>query len=169
MSDRRYHIAQINIAHMRAPLEDPQMAGFETRLDEINLLADQSPGFIWRLQTEDGDATSIEVFDDPLILVNLSVWASLEDLHRFVYDTSHLELLRGKKNWFERPDEPHLALWWIAAGEIPDVEEARKRLFLLQEAGPGPEAFSFSTHFPQPGTMPSGQYQEGLDECPWPA
>lgn len=146
-----HHLAQINVARMRAELEDPVMHGFESRLDEINALADKSPGFVWRLETDDGNATSLRVFDDALILVNLSVWSSIEALRDFVYGSTHVELLRGKKDWFHPPSGAHLALWWVAAGELPTLEDAKTRLALIDSAGPGPLAFTFARAFSPDG------------------
>ena len=131
------------------------MEGFVSRLDEINALAGRSPGFVWRLQSEDGDATAIQAFDDPELLINLSVWESLEALRAFVYDSTHVELLRGKQAWFDRSIKTYLALWWIPAGHIPSLEEARARLNTLKVNGPGPEAFSFRSNFPSPETAPA--------------
>ncbi len=161
-----YHIAQINIARMRGPLESPVMEGFVARLEEINALADHSPGFVWRLQTEEGDATSVQAFDDPLLLVNLSVWETIEALHTFIYRSTHLQLLQGKKSWFKRPEKPHLALWWIAAGHEPSVAEAKARLELLQDQGPGPDAFTFSRRYPVPASNRSRWPLTDLSECP---
>lgn len=138
-------LAQINIARMRAPLEDELMRGFASRLDEINKLADVSPGFVWRLQTDDGDATALRVFSDALIVINLSVWQDLQALRQFVYRSRHRELLQGRKDWFLPMDGPHLALWWVPAGHRPDVDEARSRLELLASKGPTPDAFTFGT------------------------
>lgn len=143
MTDR--HLAQVNIARMRAPLEDELMFGFSSRLDEINAMADTSAGFVWRLQTDDGDATALRVFDDPLILINLSVWTDVESLRNFVYRSQHRELLVGRKDWFLPMDGPHLALWWIPVGHRPDVEEARDRLDRLATSGSSAEAFTFGT------------------------
>ena len=161
-----YHIAQINIARMRGPLESPVMEGFVARLEEINALADQSPGFVWRLQTDEGDATSVQAFDDPLLLVNMSVWDGIEVLHAFIYRSTHLQLLQGKESWFKRPEQPHLALWWIAAGHEPSVAEAKARLTLLQDQGPGPDAFTFSRRYPVPATDRSRWPLSDLPECP---
>ena len=158
-----YHIAQLNIARMRGPLEAPVMAGFAARLDEINALADHSPGFVWRLQDEEGDATSVQVFEDPLILVNLTVWDAIEPLHSFVYKSIHLQLLQGKESWFKRSEKPHLVLWWIAAGHQPSEAEARARLELLQDQGPGPDAFTFRQRYPMPT---GGSLREPLTDCP---
>lgn len=143
------HLAQVNIGRMRAPLEDPLMHGFSSRLDEINALADSSPGFIWRLQTEDGDATALRVFNDPLVLINLSVWRDVESLRAFVYRSDHRQLLQGRSDWFIPAGGPQLALWWVEAGHLPDVDEARERLELLAKAGPAAEVFTF-------GTLPAG-------------
>ncbi len=153
MTQPSYHLAQINIGRMLAPLDDPQMAGFVNQLDPLNALADQSPGFVWRLQDEAGDATSIRVFDDERILVNMSVWESLEALQDYVYRSRHLGPLRDRKQWFEVPRAPHLALWWIPAGHRPTPEEGKARLEHLQRHGPSSEAFTFKQPFPAPSEM----------------
>lgn len=139
------HLAQLNIARMRAPLEDPLMLGFSSRLEEINALADNSPGFVWRLQTDDGDATALRVFDDPLVLINLSVWQDVESLRTFVYRSDHRQLLQGRRDWFLPSDGPHMALWWVPAGHLPDVDEARAKLGQLASSGPSSEVFDFGT------------------------
>ena len=105
-----HHLAQVNVATLRAPLDGPELAGFVAQLEPINALADHSPGFVWRLQTEDGDATSIRPYDDERIMVNLSVWASLEALRGFVYATRHLDVMRRRREWFHRMADPYLAL-----------------------------------------------------------
>jgi heme-degrading monooxygenase HmoA len=142
-----HHIAQVNIARMRAPLDDASMAGFVARLDEINALADGAPGFVWRLQTPEGNATYLRPYDDDRILFNLSVWESIEALKEYVYKTAHAELLRGRRDWFEHFDGAYLALWWVPAGHIPDVEEAKARLAHLAERGPSAHAFTFKQIF----------------------
>src|SRR5215475_9227744 len=126
------HLAQVNIARMLAPLEEPVMAGFVARLDEINALADRSPGFVWRLQTEAGNATYLRPYDDDRILFNLSVWESIEALRDYVYGSAHRELLRQRAEWFTRFDRMFLALWWVPAGHRPSVDEAKKRLAHLE-------------------------------------
>src|SRR5262249_43693540 len=145
-----YHLAQVNVARMIAPLDSPVMAGFVAQLPVINALADHSPGFVWRLQTPEGDATAIQAFEDPLILVNLSVWESVEALRNFAYKSAHAGPLRDRLQWFEKPKEAHLALWWIPAGHIPSVEEARDRLALRRAHGDTPAAFSFKHPYPPP-------------------
>ena len=145
----RFHLAQMNIGRFRAPLDDPIMEGFQAQLDPINALADQSPGFVWRLQTEDGNATAIRPYDgDDLMAINMSVWESLESLQRFVYKSSHVEALRDRRQWFEQIEGPILVLWWIPVGHIPTVAEARERLQYLKEHGPTAHAFTFRTPFP---------------------
>jgi hypothetical protein len=145
-----HHLAQVNLATLRAPIDGPELAGFVAQLEPINALADRSPGFVWRLQTEDGDATAIRPFDDDRIIVNLSVWESLAALRDFVYATRHLEVLRHRRAWFHRMPDPYLALWWVPAGTIPTVAQARDRLRLLADRGPTADAFSFRAPFPEP-------------------
>ncbi len=128
---------------MIAPLDDPRMAGFVAALQPINALAEASPGFVWRLQDEAGDATAIRAFADPDVLVNLSVWESLEALREFVYGNDHRELLKARAQWFHKSQTPHLVLWWIPAGHTPGLAEAKEKLALLQAQGPGEQAFDF--------------------------
>ncbi len=153
MNQPSHHLAQINIARMLAPLDDPLMAGFVEQLDPINALADRSLGFVWRLQDEAGDATSIRVFEDESILVNMSVWESMEALQDYVYRSRHLGLLRDRKRWFALPDGPHLALWWVPAGHLPTPEQGKGRLEHLRRHGPTPEAFTFKQPFAVPVEM----------------
>jgi heme-degrading monooxygenase HmoA len=145
-----YHLAQVNIGRALGPIESPIMAEFVARLDEINALADASPGFVWRLQGDDGNATSIRAYDDERILVNMSVWESLDALTAFVYASAHRPVMRRRREWFERFEGPYMALWWVAAGHRPDVAEARERLEHLRTHGPTPFAFSFVRAFPAP-------------------
>ena len=144
----QFHLAQINIVRAIAELDDPVMAPFEAEQDRINALADASPGFVWRLQDESGNATAINLYDDTRILVNMSVWETSEDLRDYVYRSSHLGVLRDRKRWFEPPDGPYLALWWIPAGHVPTPQEGKQRLDHLRQHGPTPEAFTFKHLFP---------------------
>src|SRR5919108_6237566 len=154
----RFHIAQINIGRIRAPLDDPQMAGFMGRLDEINRLADRSPGFVWRLQTSEGNATYFRPYEDDRILLNMSVWETFEALMHYVYSTVHVELLRQRHEWFEKFDGAYLALWWVPAGHIPGIDEAKKRLSYLDRHGPTQFAFTFKRPFP-----PDEEFQATID------
>jgi hypothetical protein len=147
-----YHLAQLNVASPRAPLDDPSMAGFVDELVLINARADASPGFVWRLVGEDSDdATSLRPFG-PDLMVNMSVWESVEALRDFTYrDGTHLEQLRRRREWFSREGlGSHLVLWWIPAGTIPTLEQARERLALLDRVGPGPEAFTLREPYQAP-------------------
>ena len=145
-----YHLVQSNVARMLGPIEDPVMAGFVERLEPLNALADESPGFVWRYQTDAGDATEVRVFNDELILFNMSVWESVEALENFVYRSNHAEALQKKAEWFERASRATLALWWIEVGHVPSVEEAKDRFDVLWRDGPSAEAFTFRDRFPAP-------------------
>lgn len=141
-----YHLAQLNIARLVHPLDHPSIAPFRDALDSINALAEASPGFVWRLQSESGNATDVSHpwSADPFILVNLSVWRSIEDLKAYVYHSDHRGFLGRRTEWFERPTEPHYVLWWIPAGHVPTVAEAAERLERYRQEGPTAEAFWFS-------------------------
>jgi len=143
-------LAQLNVARLLYPLDSPEVQGFVDALDPVNAAADVADGFVWRLQTEDGDATAIRVFDDDLLIVNLSVWETLDDLKAFVFGDDHREVLRRRREWFERATEPHLVLWWVPAGDTPSIEEAADRLLRLRENGPAPDAFTMRTTFEAP-------------------
>ncbi len=147
---REHHVAQLNIAKMKAPLDDPLMADFVDALDPVNKLADESPGFVWRLQSDDGAATSYRPFADDTILVNLSVWESVESLQAFFTSGLHAAVMRRRREWFEKMVEAYAVLWWVPAGHIPTVEESKKKLQLLREYGPTQEAFSFGQFYPRP-------------------
>ena len=147
-----FHLAQVNIARMVAPLDSPVMAGFVARLDEINALADGSPGFVWRFQTAEGNATAVRPYDDDRILFNMSVWATLEDLRQYVYRSAHAQLIGRRKDWFDKFERAYLALWWVPAGHLPSVDEAKQRLERLQASGETAEAFTFKKTFPRPET-----------------
>lgn len=154
----QFHIAQVNIGRVKAPLDNPIMAGFVTRLDEINALADRSPGFVWRLQTTEGNATYLRPYDDDRILINMSVWETVEALKHYVYRTVHAELLRQRHDWFEKFSAAYLALWWVPVGHIPGIDEAKKRLAHLDLHGPSQFAFTFKSLCP-----PDEEFQRGID------
>jgi hypothetical protein len=152
-----YVVAQVNIGRLVAPLDSPQLADFVAGLDPVNAAADGAPGFVWRLQTEDGDATALRVFEhdaegaDGGILLNMSVWETVEDLAAFVYGEAHLAVLRRRREWFERLKDIYAALWWVPRGHIPTITEAEDRVKHLRAHGPTPRAFTFKVHFPPPG------------------
>ena len=145
-----FHLAQINIGRMRAPLDSPVMADFMNQLDAINALAETSPGFVWRLTGAGNDATSLRPYDDDFIIVNMSVWASLEDLRAYVYKSAHTAVMRRRREWFEQFESVFVALWWVEAGHIPTVGEAKERLQHLEAYGPTAEAFTFKQPFAPP-------------------
>jgi hypothetical protein len=155
----QYHIAQVNIGRVKASVEDPIMAGFVARLDEINALAERSPGFVWRLQTSEGNATYFRPYpEDDRILINMSVWETIESLRHYVYQTAHAELLRQRQAWFEKFAGSYAALWWVPAGHRPGMDEATKRLAYLEKHGPTQFAFTFKTTF-----APDEQFQRAID------
>jgi len=145
-----FHLAQANIARMRFPIDHPAMESFRVQLAPINALADRAPGFVWRLQTADGDSTAIRAFDEPLILFNMSVWENAEALYDYTYKSGHIALLRGRAEWFDRMSGPSLVMWWIPPGRVPTIEEAKAKLDQLAADGPTAAAFSFKTQFPPP-------------------
>ena len=143
----QWQLAQVNVGRARGEVTDPVMGDFVALLAEINALADQSPGFVWRLQTEDGDATAVRPVEDARVLINLSVWADLPPLRRYVYESAHAAVMRRRREWFERFDGLYVALWWVAAGHQPTAAEAIARLAHLQQRGPTPFAFDFIQPF----------------------
>lgn len=144
-----YELAQLNIAMMKEPLESPGMADFVANLERINALAEASPGFVWRLQTDEGDATAMRPLGDD-VLVNLSVWRDVESLGKYVFGSAHVEIMRRRREWFDRMREAHFVLWWVPAGHRPTVQAANERLLLLRERGPTAEGFTFRDAFPPP-------------------
>lgn len=157
-----YHLAQINIARFRRPMEHPVNADFVNALDRVNAIAEGQPGFVWRLTGDGNDALDVRVYDDPEVAMNMSVWESLDALAQFVYRTpEHRDFMRRRKEWFEAIDI-YMALWWVPAGHFPTPEEGKARLALLAQNGPTAQAFTFKQPFPAPG----GETPDAvLDEC----
>lgn len=145
-----WQAAQINLATALYPLDDPRLADFMAQLDEINALADESPGFVWRLQSDAGNATDIPVSDDPRLLVNMSVWEDVDSLFQFAYRSAHAAVMAERKKWFEMPSGAYQAIWWIEAGKWPTVEQGKAKLRHLEAHGPTAEAFNFKNRFPPP-------------------
>lgn len=146
----RFYVAQLNVARLLAPLDAPALVDFVDALEPINAMADAAPGFVWRLQTEDGDATAIRAFDDDMVIVNISVWRSIEALADFAYRSSHRDVMVRRRQWFEPMAEAYLVLWWVPEAHRPSVEEGRARLDRLRTRGPSPDAFTFREPFPSP-------------------
>jgi len=166
MTDPTFQLAQVNIGRARGEMTDPVMAGFVARLAEINALADASPGFVWRLQTEDGDATAVRPYADTRILINLSVWADLAALRAYVYRSPHANVMRDRRAWFERFDRVYVALWWVPACHRPTVAEAVERLSHLEQHGSTAHSFTFAQPFEASGRpVPREDVPRG-DACP---
>lgn len=146
-----WHIAQMNVATALYALDDPRIAEFIGLLDEVNALADNSPGFVWRLQSESGNATDIQATDDPRFIVNMSVWENVEALFDFAYKSSHRLVTAKRRQWFAPPKSAYQVLWWVRAGTQPSVQEGLDRLRMLDAQGPTASAFTFKTKFPPPG------------------
>lgn len=150
MTADRWQLAQINIARLVAPEGDPAVAGFFEALDRINALADESPGFVWRLQDEEGNATAIKPTPDDRLIVNMSVWEDAESLFEFVYRSAHTPVMAQRRSWFDRFDGAYQALWWVEAGTEPSIEDGLARLWRLDRFGPSSHAFTFKARFPAP-------------------
>ncbi len=145
-----WHLAQINIARLIAARGDPRVADFFDALDRINALAEASPGFVWRLKEESGDATGIETGPDPLLVINMSVWRDAESLFDFVYRSAHTPVMARRREWMAQPTGAYQALWWVPAATAPGVNDALSRLWLLDRFGPCPQAFTFKSRFSRP-------------------
>jgi hypothetical protein len=144
----KYHLAQIDIARLIAPIDDSKIARFVSQLEPINAVADRAPGFVWRLKSESGNATDIVYNDDPFIIVNMSVWESIESLREYAYKSDHRKVFQDRARWFEKMDKPNYCLWWVPVGHIPTVAEGRERLEHYQIHGATPYSFWFSPRFP---------------------
>ncbi|OEJ25031.1 hypothetical protein AR457_11725 [Streptomyces agglomeratus] len=150
-----YELAQVNISRLKFPLDSPELKDFVDALDPVNAAADSANGFVWRLQSDGGDATDLRIFGDDWLIVNMSVWRDTDALTAFMYQGRHRELLGRRNEWFERVKEAMTALWWVEAGRRPTVADAEKALVRLREQGPTPDAFTLRTPFPPPGGAPA--------------
>lgn len=146
----QFHLAQINVAQMKAALSDPIMAEFADALHAVNAIADRSPGFVWRLQSASGNATDIQAYEDAKMLVNVSVWQDVESLKSYVYKSLHGEFFVRRRQWFEQYQGEHFAMWWIPGGHQPTVEEGKAKLEYLSVYGNSPQAFTFVKPYPAP-------------------
>jgi hypothetical protein len=172
MAGVEYVLAQVNIGRLLEPLDSPLLADFVAALDPVNAAADAAPGFIWRMQTEDGNATAVRAFEwdaagSAGVLVNMSVWESVEALAAYVYSDTHRRVLRRRREWFQRMPVAYTALWWIPRGHVPTTREAEERVRHLRLHGPTARAFTLKEHFPPPGS--ADQAVRGGDprwECP---
>jgi hypothetical protein len=161
----QYELAQLNVARMKAPLDSPVMADFVANLERINRLAEASPGFVWRLQSDEGDATAFRPMGDDL-LVNMSVWRDVATLRDFAYRSAHAEILRRRREWFERMTDAYTVLWWVAKGHRPTLTEAEARLDYLRRYGPSAFAFGLRDAFAPPDAAVAAQPATARDRCP---
>lgn len=146
-----FNFAELNVARLLHPLDAPDNAEFVAALDAVNLIAERTPGFVWRLQGDAGESSSyVTAYDDPLMIINLTVWKDAESLRHFTYRSGHGAYLRRRREWFAQPTAPQMVCWWIPAGEVPTVDDAVRRLEQLRAEGPGPQAFTFADPFPAP-------------------
>jgi hypothetical protein len=160
----QYHLVQLNIAKMKAPLESPLMADFVANLEPVNILAEQSPGFVWRLKDDSGNAASMRPFGDDVI-VNMSMWKDVESLSAYAFKSGHVEIMRRRREWFERMAEAFAVLWWVPKVCIPSVSEAKERLEHLRRFRATAHAFTFKEAFPAPDVC--GVVQLSIsDACP---
>ncbi|MBT8274333.1 MAG: DUF3291 domain-containing protein [Bacteroidia bacterium] len=141
------NLAQVNIAKMLAPIDDPIMADFVNNLDRINAIADKSEGFVWRLQGEENNATAIQAFEDDTLIINMSVWTDMNALFNFTYKSNHIEVFKRKKEWFSKLTDLHMAFWFVEEGHVPTPSEAKERLKYINEHGETPYAFTFKNRF----------------------
>ncbi|MGS2738818.1 DUF3291 domain-containing protein [Sinomicrobium sp. M5D2P17] len=140
-------LAQVNIARMKGAIDSPVMSDFVANLDRINALAESSTGFVWRLKDDANNATSMKIYDDDFIIVNMSVWADMDSLFRYVYHSDHVEIFKRKKEWFHKMHEMHMALWYVEDGMFPSVTDARERLDHIRQHGETPYAFTFKKKY----------------------
>jgi len=163
----RFHLAQVNIGRVRAPIDDPLMKNFVDRLDDLNALADAAPGFVWRLQTSAGNATYFRPFpEDDRMLMNMSVWESVDALRAYVYHSGHADVMRRRREWFEVFSGMYLALWWVPIGHRPGIDEAKVRLTHLDAHGPSQFAFTFKQIFPPDETFLASLDWSSFVPCP---
>ncbi|MEU8890727.1 DUF3291 domain-containing protein [Streptomyces sp. NPDC048442] len=148
MADTSFELAQVNISRLKFPLDSPELKDFVDALEPVNAVADAADGFVWRLQTDGGDATELRVFGDDWLIINLTVWRDVDSLKAFMYAGRHRELLKRRNEWFERITEAMTALWWVPAGHRPSAPEAEKRLVHLREHGATERAFTLRAEFP---------------------
>jgi hypothetical protein len=168
-----HELAQVNVARLAAPLDSPQLAEFVAALDPVNAAADRAPGFVWRLQTEEGNATAIEAFawdvaESYGLIVNMSVWTDVEHLAAFVYGELHRAVLRRRREWFEQMAEAYTTCWWVPAGHRPTTDDAEDRVRHLRLYGVTPYAFTLREHFGPPGVERSDEVVRGGEDwlCP---
>ena len=159
MNSDIYHLAEFNISRLKAPLDAPEMKEFVDFLDPVNRFGEESPGFVWRLSTADGQSSTYlpPAYDDKMIVTNLTVWKDIESMKNFVYHTVHAYFLRNRKQWFDQIAEQRFVLWWVKEDHRPTLEEAKQKLLYLQEHGPTSHAFTLQISFDSNGKQQIGR------------
>ena len=155
MLDPQFHLAQINIAELKAPLDDPIIREFRDSIDFVNETGRKSPGFVWLYTGEEGQSSSYvePLFENPLIVVNYTLWEDYASLHDFVYNTVHSYFLRSRKKWTNSLGRQHLAMWWVPAGTVPSIQDAIAKLEQLQQEGPSSEVFNLKQRYDAAGNL----------------
>ncbi|MFD9110118.1 DUF3291 domain-containing protein [Streptomyces bottropensis] len=166
MTTAPYELAQVNIARLKAPLDSTRLKDFVDGLDPVNAVADSSAGFVWRLQSDSGNATDVPVLGDEWLIINMSVWRDTDALTAFMYQGQHRELLARRREFFEQVAEAMATLWWVPAGHRPSVAEAEERLLHLRAHGPTPYAFTLRTSFPAGPAAPARPVMADVAEVP---
>lgn len=141
------HLAELNIARLKHPIDDPRIAEFARNLDRVNGIAERSPGFVWRLKDDSGNAVDLDAFDDPLVILNMSVWQDVESFENFVWKTVHRQFYEKRQEWFSVMKMEHFVMWWVDEGHRPTTEEAKARLAHFNDNGNSDHAFGWS-HLP---------------------
>ena len=163
------HLAQLNVGRLVAETDDPRVAEFMAALDRVNGIGKRMPGFVWMMEGsgEPGTGnTETKIDGDPRYVANLTVWESAEALEAFVWNTVHRKFYERRREWFERAQESHMALWWVQAGHTPTIEEAIDRIRHLRDHGPSDYAFTFRQSFPPPDARSDQTPFFSGDECP---
>jgi len=145
-------IAQFNMAKARFPSDSDGLADFMNNLEAVNAVADRSKGFVWRLKADTpGDAITDQIFEDSDLLLNMSVWETIEDFRNFVFQTVHGKFLARRAEWFFPAEQPSFVMWWVDLVHKPTLEEAHEMLNVLGRDGPTANAFTLSAAFDAEG------------------
>ena len=143
-----YNIAEINIGRIKGvTIDDPVMKEFVDNLEKVNTLAETSEGFVWRLKDDADNATHFNPYHDEQVIINVSVWESIEALEHFMYKTVHVDFLKRRREWFQAFGKVYTAMWWIPKGEVPTLQEAVEKLDYLQKHGATEKVFDFRNKY----------------------
>ncbi|WP_308914828.1 DUF3291 domain-containing protein [Jannaschia sp. LMIT008] len=139
-----WHLAEVNVARLKAPIGSPVVAPFADALDRINGIADRVDGFVWRHVDASGNATDTQVADDPRVIYNASTWRDGAAFETFVWGTLHARFYERRAEWFDALGSMHFAMWWVPPGHRPDVAEAMEALRSLDRHGPTSRGFGWA-------------------------